>query len=81
MSTNIFMHFGKGDYGVVVGTYETQPAVFVFPVAEKGVVGELIPQPYPLNELAPHEVVLTFPTIDQAEAVADALVNHIAART
>lgn len=77
MISNTFIKFGTGNYGVVVGTYNTEPAVFVFPVTDAGPVGEYISEPYLLDDLAPNEIVFTFPTIEQAEAVADAFVNNL----
>lgn len=68
--------FGPGRLVVDTGTYHGQPAVFVYPVASPGPVGEssahLGHDRYSLQQ---GEQVLTFPTAAQAVRVADALVN------
>jgi hypothetical protein len=73
MNTRI-VEFGTGKLIVDTGTQEGKPAVFIFPAKEApGVVGTKAAERYPLHELQPGEIVLTFPTDAQARAVADAL--------
>lgn len=67
--------FGRGDKIVRLGTYGDAPAVFVQPADHPGVPGELVPkdQQTPGNYLSPGEYVMTFPTEDQALAVANSI--------
>lgn len=71
--------FGMGLYGVDIGTYLGNPAVFVMLNEKCGAVGERIPLELqgPLErELIPEDrVILVFPTIDRCKEVADALVG------
>jgi len=67
--------FGSGDKIVGVGTYKNVPAVFVMPAPIVGVVGERAGDIYSKDSIIACEFVLTFPTGNQAQAVADALCN------
>lgn len=71
--------FGKGMYGVDIGTYGGSPAVFITPNATPGPVGERIPieqqQPLERDTLLDGETVMLFPTHERCKEVADALVG------
>lgn len=68
--------FGLGQYCVDTGEYNGSPAVFIAPARFPGEVGASAKREgRPLNALVPGERVLTFPTLDQAKRVADALCN------
>lgn len=68
------LEFGLGRLVVDTGRYHYMPAVFIAPVSESGPVGTSAASlEHPLDTLLPGEIVLTFPTAAQAQAVADAL--------
>ncbi|QPC91475.1 hypothetical protein [Mesorhizobium sp. INR15] len=73
--------FGHGNLLVDTGTFGGVPAVFIKPVMPSGEIGALAPAEHqgPLDRLVAGEVYLTFPTIGQAQAVADAMVAPNAA--
>lgn len=74
------IRFGVGLLVVDTGKFQGVPAVFVAPVKEAGKVGASAAHlDHPLDTLQPGEFVLTFPTEQQAQSVADALC--IAAKT
>ncbi len=57
------------------GTYAGKPAVFIAPARQPGQVGaSAAREGHDLHSLQPGEMVLTFPTDEQAKAVDDALV-------
>lgn len=69
-------NFGHGRLVVDTGTYHKRPAVFVCPVDSAGKVGSSAKAlRHDEFSLQPGEMVLTFPTVEQAKAVADALVG------
>lgn len=73
---NKILHFGKGRLVVDTGTYASTPSVFVAAATRAGVVGQSAAiEGHPRDTLQPGEVVLTFPTDQQALRVADALVS------
>jgi hypothetical protein len=73
------MAFGAGRFVVDTGSYQQTPAVFICPVEQPGEVGASARHlGHDRHTLLPGERVLTFPTFDQAQAVADALVNATA---
>lgn len=68
--------FGLGRYCVDTGEYNGVSAVFIAPAKFPGEVGASAKREgRPLDALVPGERVLTFPTLDQAKRVADALCN------
>lgn len=68
--------FGKGTVVVDTGHFYGVPAVFIATAKIGGDVGESAERENnPRDSLVEGEVVLTFPTIAQAKAVADALVT------
>ena len=62
--TNLICPFGHGALGVVTGTSNGVPSVFITDVNELGVVGENVNTEGKLPR-----VILTFPTMEQAKAV------------
>lgn len=70
------LRFGMGRLVVDTGCYQQTPAVFICPVDEPGKIGASARHlGHDRHTLQPGEVVLTFPHFDQAQRVADALVN------
>lgn len=68
------LEFGAGKFVVDSGMYDDKPAVFIRNANEPGGVGESAKREnVPRDCLQPSERVLTFPTAEQAKAVADAL--------
>lgn len=68
------LSFGAGELYVMTGTYAGHPAVFIAKASKPGVVGTNSPEEDgDLHAFKPGEYVLTFPTQEQAKAVADAL--------
>lgn len=69
--------FGFGNLGVDTGTLHDRPAVFVRPLDHAGSVGARLPDDKqikgPQSAFEPGEFCLTFPTMEQAEAVLNAL--------
>lgn len=66
--------FGEGNLVVDTGTFGGAPAVFIANANFGGVVGtSAAKEMQELDALQPGEHVLTFPTDEQAKAVADAL--------
>lgn len=74
---NLILAFGRGDLIVEVGTLADEPAVFVWvaDVPRPDLIGQRIESGDNRMILHPGEVVLTFPTAEQAEAVRDALLG------
>jgi len=67
--------FGNGDKSVSFGTIDDKPAVFIERAKEVGKVGEyILPKPDKTN-LDADAIILLFPTIEQAQKVADAICN------
>lgn len=72
------MHFGKGNLVVDTGTYYGSPSVFIWPATMLGAVGASAKREHaPEDKLMDGEFVLSFPTMAQAKAVADALVTPV----
>lgn len=70
------MAFGFGRFVVDTGCYQQKPAVFICPVDQPGEIGASARHlGHDRHKLLPGERVLTFPTVDQAQSVADALVG------
>lgn len=68
------LSFGTGALYLMTGTYEGQHAVFIAKASKPGPIGTNNPEEDgDLHSLKPGEYVLTFPTAEQAKAVADAL--------
>lgn len=69
------LRFGDGALVIDTGTFHERPAVFVRPAKVPGTVGDKVcaEDKGPLDQLEPDEIVWTFPTMRQAEAVRDAL--------
>ena len=68
--------FGKGELVIDFGTAFGRPAVFICKAKTPGVVGApAASENNPTDRLQDGEIVLTFPTDEQAKLVADALVN------
>lgn len=68
--------FGSGNLVIGTGTYNGVPAVFITPAKYPGEVGASAKRENLVNgELIHGEVVLTFPTVEQAKRVDDALCN------
>lgn len=74
---NTFAQFGAGKLVIVDGKYEGKPAVFIGDNGKSGEVGSLVAEEdkLPENRLKAPEIVLMFPTEDQAKRVAKALCN------
>ena len=72
--------FGNGGLCVSTGEYHGSPAVLIYPSKRIGMVGDNVPQDEQRGEgdLTDGELAFTFPTHEQAKAVADALCNAIA---
>lgn len=70
---------GVGLYGVDIGTYGGNPAVFIAPNEKPGPVGVKIPLelqgPLEMDEPPEDWVVLVLPTRERCKEVADALVG------
>jgi hypothetical protein len=66
------IEFGKGTVVIDTGTYGGKPAVFVAPSEKPGPVGERAPTG-DVTRLETGERVWLFPTMEQAQSVADAL--------
>lgn len=70
---------GVGLYGVDIGTYGGNHAVFIAPNEKPGPVGELIPLelqgPLEMDETPADWVVLVLPSRERCKEVADALVG------
>lgn len=72
--------FGKGDKVVKTGRYGGVPAVFIAHAKWPGEIGaDASRERQPNDALLPGEIVLTFPTDEQAAFVADALCNEVKA--
>lgn len=70
--------FGKGERVVDTGTVGGVPAVFIAPAKMPGEVGaSAARENIPLDRLIDCEIVLTFPTDEQARKVADAIVGSV----
>jgi len=68
------IQFGLGAVVVNTGHYGGKPAVFIARATEPGVVGEETGRAaFDRNTLQPGEVVMLFPTTEQANDVADAM--------
>lgn len=66
--------FGYGRKVVALGHYAGTPAVFISDAKTPGKIGEdARRENHPTDHLLPGEIVLIFPTDEQAKAVADAL--------
>lgn len=76
-TANTILSFGAGALLVDTGTYADAPAVFIKSASAPGPIGERAPdsEQAPLDRLVAGEVVLTFPTEDRAQAVADLLTS------
>ncbi|WP_309083742.1 hypothetical protein [Chelativorans sp.] len=69
--------FGQGNWAVDIGTMHGKPAVFVAPAKMPGVVGTTAARENnPHDRLVAGEWFMTFPTMAQAQLVADALCNQ-----
>lgn len=69
------LEFGAGALVVDTGRHDQQPAVFIARAKRPGEIGtSAARENHPLDRLQPGEVVLTFPTEEQAKRVADAMV-------
>ena len=69
-------NFGHGRLVVDTGTYHKRPAVFICAVDAPGEVGTSAKAlNHDKESLQPGEMVLTFPTVEQAKSVADDLVG------
>jgi len=69
--------FGQGNWVVGTGTAHGKPAVFVAPAKMPGVVGTTAARENnPHDRLVAGEWFMTFPTMKQAQLVADALCNQ-----
>lgn len=72
------LHFGQGTLVVDTGTFGDKLAVFIAPVDHSGEVGASAEHlGHPPDTLLAGEQVLTFPSMEQAQTVADALVGSI----
>lgn len=70
--------FGNGNLVIDTGTYNGRPAVFIAPSKNTGEVGASAKsENHPLDRLMPEEHVWTFPSMEQAKRVADALCTPI----
>lgn len=69
------LEFGHGALIVDTGEFRGKPAVYVMPAKVPGEVGKKPTENYPKDALIAGEVVWTFPTREQAERVAEALLN------
>jgi hypothetical protein len=70
------LEFGEGKFVIDTGTYVEKPAVFISVALTPGEVGSSAKREgHPLDRLLPDDIVLTFPTDEQAKAVSDALCN------
>lgn len=68
--------FGRGEVVVHTGHHGGEPCVYLAPAKYPGVVGESSAREnMPLDRMVEGESVLTFPTMEQAKRVADALCN------
>lgn len=71
--------FGRGFYGVDIGTLGNDPAVFIIPNEKPGPVGELVPiekqGPLERDSMPANWTALLFPTRERCKEVADALVG------
>lgn len=68
------LSFGTGALYVQIGLCEGEPAVFIAKAVKPGPIGTNNPEEDgDPHSLKPGEYVLTFPTTEQAKAVADAL--------
>ena len=73
---NLLMKFGHGKLIVNTGTFNDEPAVFIAGATSPGVVGgSVFVSEVDRHTLQPGELVMTFPTAGQVQAVADALVG------
>ncbi len=69
--------FGKGDLVVVDGRYNGNPAVFIRRAYIPGSIGDPADREgVPMDTLQPGEIVLCFPTTEQASTVVNALFVH-----
>lgn len=72
------IEFGKGELVINIGTYGSQPAVFVATARLGGQVGEPADrEEFGLDVLQEGEMVMLFPSAAQARTVADALIDRI----
>lgn len=73
------LEFGKGELVVDTGTYLGRPCVFICAAKTPGEVGASAKREgHDKHSLQPHEVVLVFPTMEQADAVDAALIPYTA---